>query len=307
MIDILMKILLANKTSRRKQLGIAAILSVVMIWSGWIIVSSWGVHQNLTSWDITFLRFTTAALVTVPLLYRKRKNLLSIFNIKVALCALGCGFPYTMASFFGLSSSPAQNVGVIVNGLLPLLVAAISYFWVKQRISKAKLFGIALIALANALILFEGGGTNLGGSFFLFCAALFLASYTVSMRVWHISVDVMIVAVPWINALLFFPIWLFAPKGIYMATMNEIFLQILYQGVLVSVVALFLMTYAIHSIGSVTSSTFMGIVPVVAAILAFIILHEPFSLRTAFSIVACSVGIVTYNSIGEKKMHNRTP
>ena len=55
-----------DKNIRRSQLGIAAILTVVMIWSGWIIVSSWGVHQSLTSWDITFLRFTTAAIVTAP-------------------------------------------------------------------------------------------------------------------------------------------------------------------------------------------------------------------------------------------------
>ncbi len=301
-----MKLLAAGKTIRRGQLGVAAILSVVMIWSGWIIVSSWGVHQSLTPWDITFLRFTTAALVTTPFLYRKRKNLRSIFNTKVALCGLGCGFPYAMASFFGLSSSPAQNAGVIVNGLLPLLAAAISYFWVKQRISKAKLLGIALIGLANALILFEGGGANLRGTFFLFCAALFLASYTVSMNVWHISVDVMIVAVPWINALLFFPIWLFAPTGIYVATTSEILLQILYQGVLVSVIALFLMTYAIHALGSVTASTFMGIVPVVTAFLALVILPEPFSLMTTFSVVACSVGVVAYSASGEKKSHNWT-
>ena len=290
-----------NKNIRRHQLGIAAILAVVMIWSGWIIVSSWGVHQSLTSWDITFLRFTTAAIVTAPLLYRQRGNLRRVFSPKVALCGLGCGFPYTMTSFFGLASSPAQNAGIIVNGLLPLLAAAIAYLWIKQRISRAKLLGIVLIGLANALILFEGGGANLLGSFFLFCAALFLAGYSVSLGVWKIPTDIMVVAVPWTNALLFFPIWLFAPKGIYTATVNEILLQVLFQGVLVSVVALFLMTYAISTIGSVTSATFMGIVPIITAVLAFTILHEPLSATTVFSIAICSAGIIAYNAVGKKK------
>jgi drug/metabolite transporter (DMT)-like permease len=286
---------------RRGQLGVVAILLVVMIWSGWIVVSSWGVHQKLTPWDITFLRFASAALVTSPLLYRKRNELRSVFNIRVALCGLGCGFPYTMASFIGLSSSPAKNAGVIVNGLLPLLVAALSYLWMDQRISKEKLVGIALIGLANALILYEGGGANINGGLFLFCAALFLAGYTVSMRVWNISVETMIVAVPWTNALLFLPIWLFSPTGIHAATINEIMLQVLYQGVLVSVVALFLMTYAIHAIGSVTASTFMGLVPVVAAFLALVVLHEPFSLMTVLAVLTCSVGIASYNMLGARK------
>lgn len=293
-----MKSLVVKNTVRRHQLGVVAILTVVMIWSGWIIVSSWGVHQNLTAWDITFLRFTTAAIITAPLLYQKRANLRRVFSLKATLCGLGCGFPYTMASFFGLSSAPAQNVGVIVNGLLPLLAAALSYLWIKQQISREKLFGIALIGLANALILFEGGGANLLGSFFLFCAALFLAGYSVSLSIWKIPVDIMVVAVPWTNALLFFPIWLFAPKGIQAATMNEILLQVLFQGVLVSVAALFLMTYAISEIGSVSAATLMGIVPVVTAVLAFLILHEPFSVTTILSIVICSVGIVAYNTVG---------
>jgi drug/metabolite transporter (DMT)-like permease len=285
----------AANTNRHRQLGIAAILSVVMIWSGWIIVSSWGIHQSLTSWDITFLRFCTAALVTAPLLYKRRKNLSSIFNLRVALCALGCGFPYTMTSFLGLAQSPASNAGVIVNGLLPILTAIMSFLWYKQRIPSHKFLGIGLIAAANALIFFDGGSANLVGSLLLLCAALFLSAYSVSMRVWNISVEVLIVAVPWINALLFLPIWLFAPTGIHAASQGEIMLQILYQGVLVSVIALFLMTHSIHILGSVTASTFMGLVPVVSAFLAFFILHESLTLLGLISVCVCSVGIVVYN------------
>lgn len=244
-----------------------------------------------------------AALVTAPLLYRQRKKLRHIFNPRVTLCSLGCGFPYTVASFLGLAHSPAQNAGIIVNGLLPLLAAAIAYLWIKQRVSRAKLLGIVLIGLANALILFEGGGANLLGSFFLFCAALFLAGYTVALGVWKIPTDIIMVAVPWTNALLFFPIWLLAPKGIYTATINEILLQVLFQGVLVSVVALFLIAYAISAIGSMTSATFMGIVPIITAILAFTILHEPLSATTVFSIIICSAGIIAYNAAGSKKSH----
>jgi drug/metabolite transporter (DMT)-like permease len=286
---------------RRTRFGVASILAVVFIWSGWIIVSSWGLHQVLTAWDISFLRFTSAALVTLPLLLRKRHDLRAIFNWRTLVCALGCGFPYTMLSFIGLEHSPASNAGVVVNGLMPILVACFSFVLLKQRIARAKLLGIALIAVANGLILVDGGLHHFYGMLFFLLAALCLATYTVFMRLWNIPTDVMIVSVPWINAIVFFPIWLFlAPSTLHEAGASEIVLQVLYQGVLVSVIALYLMTHAIHALGSATASTFMGLVPVAAAGLALVILHEPVSALTAVAAITCSVGIVFYNLRGAR-------
>ncbi len=284
---------------RRKQFGVASILAVVFIWSGWIIVSSWGLHQTLTAWDITFLRFSSAAVVTLPLLLRKRHDLREIFNWRTLVCGLGCGFPYTMLSFLGLEHSPASNAGVVVNGLMPILVAGLSFALLKQRVARAKLFGIALIAIANGLILVDGGLHHFYGVVYFLLASLCLASYAVFMRLWNIQTDVMIISVPWINAIVFFPIWLFfAPSALHNAAAPEILLQVLYQGVLVSVIALYLMTHAIHALGSMTASTFMGLVPVVAAGLAFVVLHEPISALTAIAVVTCSIGIVLYNLWG---------
>jgi drug/metabolite transporter (DMT)-like permease len=284
---------------KRKQFGVASILAVVFIWSGWIIVSSWGLHQTLTAWDITFLRFTSAAVVTLPLLLRKRHDLREIFNWRTLVCGLGCGFPYTMLSFIGLEHSPASNAGVVVNGLMPILVAGLSFVLLKQRVARAKLLGIALIAIANSLILVDGGLHHFYGMLYFLFASLCLASYAVFMRRWNIQTDVMIVSVPWTNAIVFFPIWLFfGPSALHDAGASEILLQVLYQGVLVSVIALYLMTHAIHALGSVTASTFMGLVPVVAAGLALVILHEPISALTAIAVITCSVGIVFYNLWG---------
>jgi drug/metabolite transporter (DMT)-like permease len=291
----------ASDAGRRPRFGVAAILAVVFIWSGWIIVSSWGVHQTLTAWDISFLRFTSAALVTLPLLLRKRLQLRTVFNWRTLVCSLGCGFPYTMLSFIGLEHSPASNAGVVVNGLMPILVACLSFVLLRQRIARAKLLGIALIAIANGLILVDGGLHHFFGMLCFLLAAVCLATYTVFMRRWNITTDVMIVSVPWINAILFFPVWLFlAPSTLHEAGAQEIVLQVLFQGVLVSVIALYLMTHAIHALGSVTASTFMGLVPVVAAGLALVVLHEPISALTTVAVIMCSVGIVFYNLWGTR-------
>jgi len=268
---------------------------VVFIWSGWIIVSKFGLHQNLTPWDIIGLRFSCAAAVTLPLLLKYRNDLKEIFNCKTALCSLGCGFPYVLTSFWGLELSPAANAGVIVNGMLPVFCSFIVFIWTGQKIDAFKALGIVLVFMANSMLLY-GADLTYRGAFWLLCAAFFLSFYSVSMRVWSISIEKMMVAVPWVNFVLFMPLWFFAPSHLQLASFNEIALQVLYQGVLVSVVALYFMSQSINLLGSVTASTIMALVPTVAAILAWLFLKEELLVNKMVAIFLCTLGILFYNN-----------
>jgi drug/metabolite transporter (DMT)-like permease len=291
----------ANSLTRRNHaLGVAAMVAVIFTWSGWIITSSWGVRHQLNAWDITFLRFATAAAVTAPWLWLRRRDIPHLFTRRTLVCALACGFPYTLLSFWGMKLAPASNAGVIVNGLLPVLTAIFCFFWMGQRISADKYAGIALIALANALIFLGGNGGAHGGTLLLLGAALMVAFYSTAIGVWQLAPQDLLLAVPWWNFLLFAPIYAFAPKALGQASAAEIALQMGYQGVLVSVMAVFLISLGVQKLGSVTASAYMGAVPVVAAILSFIILHEPVRGLTLASIVLCSAGLLLYNLRGSR-------
>ena len=289
------------KSARRAHfLGTAAMVLVVFEWAGWIIASSWGVRHQLNAWDITFLRFATAAAVTAPWLWLRRADWGQIFTLRSLLCALGCGFPYTMLSFWGMERAPASNAGVIVNGLLPVFTAALCWLWLRQRISADKYAGIALIALANALIFLGGNdGAHLGTALLL-AAAVLVAFYSTAIGAWQMPPKNLLLAVPWWNFVLFTPLYAFAPKALAQASWGEIALQMGYQGVLVSVLAVFLISYGVQKLGAVTASAYMGAVPVVAAILSFLILHEPVRWVTICSIVLCSAGLLLYNIRGSQ-------
>jgi drug/metabolite transporter (DMT)-like permease len=290
-----------NPTARRAHLvGVAAMVAVIFTWSGWIITSSWGVHHQLNAWDITFLRFSTAAAVTAPWLWLRRRDRARLFTRRTLLCALACGFPYTLLSFWGMKLAPASNAGVIVNGLLPVLTAFFCWAWLRQGISADKYAGIALIALANMLIFLGGNGGAHGGTLLLLGAAVLVAFYGTAIGVWQLAPKDLLIAVPWWNFLLFAPIYAFAPKALGQAGWGEIALQMGYQGVLVSVMAVFLISLGVQKLGSVTASAYMGAVPVVAAILSFIILHEPVRWLTLASIALCSLGLVLYNLRGSR-------
>ena len=46
---------LANKNHRRKLLGLAAAVSVLFFWTGWIVISRHGVTSHLTVYEVTGL------------------------------------------------------------------------------------------------------------------------------------------------------------------------------------------------------------------------------------------------------------
>jgi drug/metabolite transporter (DMT)-like permease len=295
-----------------KWLAFLAGLSVMMIWSGWIVISRDSMSTNLTAGDVTLIRFVTAALFTLPLslAYSWRD-----IPIKRALVvALGCGFPYTLFTFYGLSSNSAANAGVIVNGFLPVISAILAVIFLNNKLGKPAWLAIALIVCANFLVLVpELTGSQISYQFIvsillLLTASGILATYMTAVKYWQVSLKEVLIWVPSINAILFIPVWFFLPHQLFSATVENILVQAGYQGLIVSVFALFLFTYAIKHLGTVISSLFMAMVPAITALLGLWILGESPSAFAWWGIVVCTMGLLLFIAINSKsntKKHHK--
>lgn len=277
--------------------GLLAGLTVVMIWSGWIIISKWGLSHALTVWDVTGIRFLTAGFIMFIYALLSKTSIKALFTPSIIVCSLCCGSFYVCASLIGLLMSDAANTGVIINGSLPIMCAAILFVWKKLRLSSVQYVGVMLILLANILLFTSSGGATISALLWLLVAAFSIAFYSVSMKVWHINIKTIMISVPLINALFFTPIWLFLPSHLSSAPLNEIILQGVYQGIVVSIFALFCMTYSINKLGAVSASTIMALVPIVSVLLAMVFLEQHMSLQMALSIVICSLGIACYSAL----------
>lgn len=268
---------------------------VVCIWSGWITLSRMGVHTSLTAYDITFLRFTTAAVLTLP--FSLKYNWREVKWFQVIVLAFGCGFPYTMFSFFGLKTVKAANAGVLVNGMLPVIGVLFALFWFKEKLSWKKYLAVGILLVANLLIANLTDNLSMAllpGILALLAAAVIFSSYMAGLKRWGYGMKDVIAFVPAVNAVLFLPIWLFSSSALAESSMQDILIQALYQGVLVSVIALLLITYTVAKLGSGTMSVFLSFVPAVTAVLAFFFLNESLSLQEQLGIVLCSVGLLVY-------------
>jgi len=282
---------------RSKLSGVFAALAVVVIWSGWIIISKWGLSHALTVWDVTGLRFITAALVVSSYALVTKTSLKNVFSLPVIICSLCCGLFYVCASLIGLLMSDAANTGVIINGLLPLMCACILFLWKRSKLLPSQYVGVTLILLANFMLFTSTGGATLSAFLWLLVATFSLAFYSVSMKIWGVSIKTIMFAVPIINALFFTPIWFFLPSHLTVAPISEILLQGAYQGIVVSICALFCMSYSIGKLGAVSASTIMALVPIVSVLLAMVFLDQQVTAQMGISIAICSLGIACYSAL----------
>ncbi|MGN6645957.1 MAG: DMT family transporter [Cytophaga sp.] len=284
-----------NTIFQSKYSAYAAATLVVCIWAGWITLSRMGVQTALTPYDITLLRFGTAALLMLP--FSLQYNWREVKWKQVLIVALGCGFPYTMLSFIGLKTIKAANAGVFVNGMLPVIGLFYTLFWFKEKVSFIKYLAIIVLLIANLVMMdFTNSisSTYVLGILSLLSAAAVFSTYMAATKKWGYTMKDVIAFVPLINAVLFLPVWLLLPSQISNTPVQNVVVQILYQGVLVSVIALVLITYAVSKLGSGTMSVFLSYVPAITAVLAFIFLGEKLSLQEQLGIVLCSMGLIVY-------------
>ena len=102
-----------NNQQRNMLLGVAAAISVVVFWSGWIVVSRFGVTNSLTVYDMAGFRFSVGAAVALPYIIWRR-TWQGLTPIRVLVLTLTAGMPYALLSYFGFTYAPAAHGGVTV-------------------------------------------------------------------------------------------------------------------------------------------------------------------------------------------------
>lgn len=268
---------------------------VVLIWSGWITISRYGVHTRLTPADITLLRYGTAFSIVLPFVVRYPWRKFTLYQYLVV--GLGVGFPYTMVSFYGLMEIRAAHAGVLVNGMLPVFGAIAAWLYFKQRVSAVRYGAIALIFAAN--IVMVGGNffssEHLLGIVLLLSAAVVYTFHMVGVRLWGFTWKDVFVVIPVVNVALFLPLWFFFPSTDFKVPVSEIILQATYQGIIVNIVALSCVAYAIRHLGTISVSLFMSFVPVITAVFAWLLLQESLTVQEITGIVGCTGGLLIYS------------
>ncbi|MBM3556224.1 MAG: DMT family transporter [Alphaproteobacteria bacterium] len=281
--------------NQSKIAGIAWGLTAVTIYAGWMAVTRHSARTALDPWDLAFLRFGFAGLVLAPVVWRQGLGLDKLGWRGLAFLVATAGAPYTVVAATGMGYAPAAHAAALIPGVIPLFVALQGQLFLRLRYEQGQWLGLAAIA-AGALAI-GGFGAILGapelwrGHALFLLAANMWSAYTlylgrIGLTALHataiVSVGSFLVYVP--------PYLAIAGWRVIEAPPDDIILQTLYQGLLVSIVALIAFNRAIALLGP-KGASLLAFVPVFTVILAIPALGEWPSAVDVVGIALVSLGV----------------
>ncbi len=258
-------------------LGWAAILGASLIYAGNFVASRHGLQNAIGANDLVALRFGVAGVVLLPLLWRQgMRGLAGIGWGRGVALTMFAGAPFMLLMAWGLKYAPAAHGAALVPGSIPVATAFGMWLIAGVRVSAVKWLTLMLIVLG--LVLVSGasgaGGVVLFGDLLFILAGAGWSLYAILLRQWQVD--------PWAAAsavsvlsLGYLPVYfLILGPGLGAAPLWQILLQGFNQGILNSIVALLLFSFAVRTLGPAKTALGNATVPVLAALMAAPILGE---------------------------------
>lgn len=270
--------------------GILCGLGAAFIWGTWPVVTALGVKSDsLTAFQLVLLRFAVAAPLLLPFAFRGKSGMREWAQAFVMM--LGAGFPYSLLVSSAFEHAPASHGGVIIPGTMLTVSVLLAHVWFGERLTRARLVGVAAILVGLGCLTVGTEGAMRGDLMFM-AGGLMWAGYTFFFRRWPTDGLVIAARVSLLSLVLVAAGVAFGyADGIADVAPETIITQGFWQGVVSAILALVLFNKAVSLLGSGRAATLNALIPVVAVVLAFLVLHEVPSQVELLGLVAIIGGI----------------
>ncbi|MGK7869168.1 DMT family transporter [Falsiroseomonas sp. E2-1-a20] len=280
--------------SRERRIGYACAIAVLFAWSGFLLSSRLSTGQAMTAWDVAALRYAGAFLVALPLVAVFGLPRLPPLRLLAVLATAAFGFP--LFAYHGFGFAPASHGGVMLPGTLPFLTAALGVAFLGESWTRARILSLAVVAAGMVLLASDTFGAYPGawrGDLLFLAGSCSWAIYTLLIRLWGISAVEATLSVALWSAPIYLPVWWFLlPSSIAEVAPGALLYQLIYQGVVATILAGFLFTRAVTAIGAPATTTVTALVPGMAALAAWPLLGEPLGLAGLAGVALVSAGMM---------------
>lgn len=289
-----------SPTPRQQLIGSGFAMITMVIWAGWNVVSRLGVTQSLTAYDITFLRFATAGLIALPFVWHYRKMIWAAPKWLMLIMVMGAGCVYVLVASKGFTYAPASH-GVMIPGTMPLWVALLSWILFKEQFSRIRLIGYGIISLAiiyRVILHVTQRADYLTADLFFIGSGMLWACYTVANKKTALPPLAAMAVVSLGSALLYcIPYAVTHADAIAAYPLGQSLTQMIYQGVLTSLVGLLCYNRAMALIGASRASSFAATIPLLATLMGIPILNEIPTMADWLFVLMLSVGVLCASGV----------
>jgi len=284
-----------SNLAAERAVGLISALTVIVLFSGFTLISRLGSATALQIWDIAFLRFAIGGLVLLPVFLRF--GLSGISMREACLLAFLGGIGFALFAYSGFYLAPAAHGAVLLHGTIPLFTFFIVTI-LTQRIERNRaLIGILIIAAGIAFMaadtLSRATSEQLVGDGFLLAASFCWSAYGVKVRRLGLPAVRASAIVACLSMVVFVPLYGLLPnKGLFLADWDELLIQGLFQGVFIGALSIFVYTKAVSTIGPGVTALFTAAVPCVTTLGAIPLLSEIPTLLAILGVAIVSVGML---------------
>ncbi|MFD2176148.1 DMT family transporter [Veronia pacifica] len=298
--------------------GYFAMLATLLIWAGFFLSLKGGANSELAPADLALMRFIVPAILLTPFALRARNEIRAIPMKYLVGMFIGSGLPYLLVASTAMQYAPVSHGSALIPGTLPLFVTAIAVCLFNQPLSSHRIIG--LIAISVGTVLFLTTSMNVGEisstydlaqlkGHLLFLAGSFMwAVFTICARVANLNALAcsgllaifsclglcVSISMGWLSSAL-----VETPLSLW--PWQDVITHTLLQGVGAGVVSSFTYLYAVKQLGAEQSAAFGSATPVVATLLAVLLLNEQPDLMTIFALAFVCVGSLVASNIFHKQ------
>lgn len=283
-------------------LGLAV---AALIWSGNFVVGR-ALRHSITPLALNFWRWTIALAVLLPLTYgllvQHRQLLVRHWKLIAGLGLTGIACFHTCV-YLALATTTAANTALLLS-VAPVLIVLVSWAMLGERISLPQVIGIGVSFIGAMALIVHGSVDSLAelgagsGELWMLLGVLFWVAYSLLLkRVPKELPQPALLTVTAMAAVLFmlpFYLWLSADEGLLSLDRKTVW-GILYMALFPSAVAFLLWNRGVARIGPSRAGTFIYLIPVFGAILAFAFLGEGLELYQLGSAAVIFLGIAAMN------------
>lgn len=251
------------------------------VWGTTFVSSKLLLEEGMTPAEIMFLRFAMAYVCMIPFI--KGKLFCDNWRDEALMMLLGIsgGSLYFLLENSALLYTQASNVAIIIAATPLLTTLAVHLISHQEKVSK-RLYGYSLLSLSGvALVVFNGEfilKLNPLGDILTLGAALMWVIYSIVVVKMEKRYDSLMITrkVFFYGVLTLLPYFAIEPFGvtIEMLTRPIVIGNLLFLGLLASLICYWTWNVAIIKLGAVRSTNYLYINPIVAMITSYFVLNE---------------------------------
>lgn len=289
-----------------RALGLTAALATVTIWAAFLLGTRFAVQGSFTVEEILILHLVPGALVMSPIMWRLGVMPRGQSMPRAVMLMIGASavFPYVVST--GLSYAPASDGGALAPGMLPFWTALAAYALAGEIPGPRRRLGLAMI-LAGAMVVSLWqilAGADEGawrGHLMFLTGSGFWAVYSVMFRQSGLSsLHALVIGLFW-GMLLFTPLMFATGKVTFAAaSLSDIAVMIVFQSLIIGILAMFLFGYAVRIIGAAEAAAFGALTPILALLGGAVFLAETITPFKVVGVALVAAGVFLASGVLSK-------